>query len=294
VGRFARGWRRLPGKIPGQPQTRLRARTSIDTTSSRERTRRREQDDVVDAGAREHFGARRRRRSGRQDVVHQDDATRGTGCAAADRLECAAHGHPPLVTGTSRLRSGRHRSTREPADRQSQPVADGFRERPRLVVPAFGQPASRERHPGDRVGGRWTDRDHGVGERGRHASPTRELQPMDRGSRGPGVQERRPGDAHRRRRAVAAALDGDRPGAAAPLAPRWSERLERRAACLAERPASHAAARASRREHHVEPPREHGRTLTGATDTRMRARAGPARWEPGCRGRRCSAASASA
>ncbi len=31
VGRFARGWHRLPGIIPGQPQTRTRARPSIGT-----------------------------------------------------------------------------------------------------------------------------------------------------------------------------------------------------------------------------------------------------------------------
>ena len=205
MGRFARGWRRLPGKIPGQPQTRLRARSSIATTPSRERTCRGEHDDLVDPRTRERVRARRRRRSRRQDVVHQDDAARHAG-GTANRLERAAHGHPPLVTRTSRLGSGRHRSTREPEDRQAQPAAHGPRERPRLVVAAFGQPASCERHPGDRVGGRRTDGDHGVGERGRHAPPTRELQPMDRGARGPGVQERRPGDAHRRRRAVAAAF----------------------------------------------------------------------------------------
>ena len=33
VGRFARGWRRLPGMIPGQPQTRTRARSSIGRSS---------------------------------------------------------------------------------------------------------------------------------------------------------------------------------------------------------------------------------------------------------------------
>lgn len=270
MGRFARGWRRLPGKIPGQPQTRLRARSSIATTPCRERTRRREHDDVVDPRARERFGACRRRRSRRQDVVHQDDPPGDAGRIATDRLERAAHGHPPFVTWTSRLRTGRHRSTREPEDRQTQPGSHSPCERPRLVIPALGQPASRERHPGDRVGGRCTDGNHGVGERGRYAPPTRELQPMDRGARGPGVQERRPGDAHGRRRAVAAALDGDGPGATTTLAPRGAERLERIATSLTERPAARAAARASRREHHIKRPGEHGTTLPGAADTRTR------------------------
>jgi hypothetical protein len=269
VGRFARGWRRLPGKIPGQPQTRLRARSSIATTPRRERASRREQHDLADPRVRQRVGTRRRRRPRRQDVVDQDDAQRDSGRGAANRLERAAHRRPPLLTRSPRLGSGRHGSTREPEDRQTEPDADGARERPRLVVPAFGQSVSCERHPSDRLDGRWVDGDHGVRERRRHAPPTRELQPMDRGARRSGEQERRPGDAHRRGRAISATLDGDGPGTATPPAPRWTERLERLAASLAERPAAHAAARASRREHHVERPGEHGATLASAADTRL-------------------------
>ncbi len=294
MGRFARGWRRLPRKIPGQPQTRLRARPSIATTTCRERTSRSEQYDLADTRTRERLRARRRRRSRRQDVVHQDDAPRDGRYVTADRLERPTHRRPSLVTRSPRLWSGRHGSTREPQDRRSEPDSHGSRERPRLVVPTFGQPASCERHPGNRIDGRWIDGDHGVRERGGHAPPARELQPMDRGARGPGVQERRPGDAHRRRRAATAAIDGDGRGAATPLAPRRTERLERRPASLAERPAAHAAARASRREDNVERPGEHGATLAVAADTQPAPRAGPARSEREDRERRSGAVTASA
>ena len=184
----------------------------------------------------------------------------------ADRLERPAHGRASFDSGAPRLRGGRHGSVHEPRDRQTQPAADRPRQRPRLVVSPLGQPVPRERYPCDGVCGRRADRDHGVGERGRDAPPPRELQPMDRRARRPGVQERRTSEPHGRRRAVPATIDRHRPGTAAPLAPGRTERFERTAARVTERPGTVSAPRAPRREDDVERPAEHDATLAGTTD----------------------------
>ena len=180
----------------------------------------------VHAGAHEGLGARGRGGAGRQHVVDQDGRGAGHGRTPAERLERAAHRHPPLRAG--RRACGAVATARRSSRRtgRSQPAADGAGERPRLVVAALGEPPSCERHPGDRVGGRRIDRDHGVGERGRDAPPSRELQPVDRAPRRSRVQERRPGDARPATAGSRAALDRAR-RAPAPLAPRRRERLER-------------------------------------------------------------------
>jgi hypothetical protein len=264
-------------------------------TPSRERACRREHDDLVDPRTRERICTRRGRRPGRQDVVDQDDGARSIS-RATDRFERAAHDLAAFVTGTPRLRRRRDGSTCQANEREPEPNADGARERIRLVVATFGQPAPSERHPGDSVRDRRVHGHHGVGEGARHAPPAGELQPMDRGAGGTRVGERRPDDADGRRRAVGTVVESDRRRAAAPLAPRWTERLERGAASAAERPAARAAARASRREHHVERPSEHGTTLAGAADTGVatRPRAGPARSGRAGRGRRSVPSTASA
>ncbi len=134
----------------------------------------------------------------------------------------------PLLAGPPRLRRGRHRRAREPDDGQVRAGPDGRRQRSRLVVAALGQPPSRERHPGDRVGG-VVDRRRPWRRR---AQPPRSAIPRTSvgwiaARAGPAYRNGERATLDRRRRAVVAALDGVRARATAALAPRRAEHLER-------------------------------------------------------------------
>ena len=262
-------------------------------TLAGERSCGREQRNIANPGGGERLGARGRRRAGGEHVVDQEHAS---GHARTSKgFECAPHRLASFLARASRLRRRRDRTTRQPNDGEIEPRPDGDGERSSLVVTAFRQPAACERHPRDRVGRRRTRGDHGIGQRRRHASPPRELQPMDRRAGRTRVQERRPGRLHRRRRAVATPGHERRTRSATTFAPRWCQGDEREATVVAERPRTHAAARTPRREDDVERPGEHGETVARATDMPAdRATAGGARSAPGAHARRSTVASGSA
>ena len=116
VGRFARGWRRLPGSIPGQPQTRTRARSSIGTRGgARERPSGREQMHRDGASLAQRLRGCRSGRAGRQDVVDEQYVT-GDGHAIA-RDERTPHRRATFRSVTLGLRSGGDRTAEQSADR---------------------------------------------------------------------------------------------------------------------------------------------------------------------------------
>src|SRR5437867_1080470 len=109
VGRFARGWHRLPGRFPGQPQTRTWAHRRIGTGTAKpqrghrvvERARCGDQMDPAGAGCGERLGTRRGRRPGGEDVIDQQDSL---GCRT-DRFEAPSHRLPALGAAAPSLRS---------------------------------------------------------------------------------------------------------------------------------------------------------------------------------------------
>jgi hypothetical protein len=233
VGRFARGWRRLPGRIPGQPQTRTRALSrigTVDTLVQRGRPRRQfgkgpsgdDQMHPAGPGDAERLRARRRGCPGREDIVHEQDA----GWRGAERHEGPSHRASALRPATAGLGGGGDRAPKEWPGRDGKLAAQCDREGASLIVAPLGEAATSERHPGEHVGGRWIGGGHRARQRRGHAFPPGELQPVDRGLRGTFVQERCPGARQRLRGTVRTTRDGDRTRSPAPRAPRRLEGLQ--------------------------------------------------------------------
>src|SRR6185312_7715232 len=272
VGRFARGWHRLPGRIPGQPQTRTRARLRIGGASrtaqrpppAGDRAGRGDRVHLRRTGLAEHVGSRSQGRARRQHVVdEQDPRRRGTA-----RPEHPVHRHPPLGARALRLRRGRDRATELPPGRALGHAGERDGERARLVVSALRAPAPRERHPRDDVdvGDTPGARDR-VGEGRGDVTPARELQPQDRAARRPVVDERRSHRRQRRRRTVLARRLWPVGRIAAPFAPRRFDRPQPRRTVRTERPRPRAAPGARPWEQGVEHPDHHRATLPTGTDT---------------------------
>jgi hypothetical protein len=276
VGRFARGWHRLPGWIPGQPQTRTGARLSIGTAfltarTTRsggpvgERAARGEEVDIAPSRFHERCGAGRSRGAGGEHVVDQEESGRcGPVRDASERI-----GHRPhaFLPGPARLRSGRLRPADEGGRGEIELACERPREHASLVEAALGPPPGRERDPGHRVGRRRAERRQGRCERLPHASPTGELQSVDRGPGGSLVREggsrRRDG----RRGTVPASIHVHRRRPPTVTAPRWLQREEFPGARGAERPRACAASGAGPREENIDRAIEHGGTLRRAADT---------------------------
>jgi hypothetical protein len=285
VGRFARGWHRLPERIPGQPQTRTWARLRIGTTGAPPQRGGppvvgkpvRDTDgpscghQVDPAGSHggQRFGARTGGRSGGEDVVHQEDPRwRHTGPD-----ECAPHRFPPLPAPTLSLRTRRDRPPQHPADRDAGPPTDPDGERTSLVVAAFGQTTPRKWYPGNDVdGGKLVARDERVGQRRGDVTPPGEFQPVHGRSGGPLEQERGSGRRDRRWRTVAAGGNGDRRRATTAGAPGSLQRDQSPAAYGAERPRPTPTSGAPPREDDVERAGEHAATVAPAADTAMGGR----------------------
>src|SRR4029079_990855 len=135
VGRFACDWHRLPGTIPGQPQTQTRARSSIARGYlARYRPSGRQQPDLPRALLAEDLRARGGGGARREDVVDQEDPRRGR---PPGRPERAQHRGPPVDTAPTSLRALRVVPPEERLDRHAEVHADHERESPRLVVPPF-------------------------------------------------------------------------------------------------------------------------------------------------------------
>jgi hypothetical protein len=262
VGRFARGWRRLPRNTPGQPQTRTRARPSIGRAA--EGPRGGQHVHLPRTGGRERLRAGDRRGAGGHDVVHEEHVARG----AADRLEATAQRGPAVRSRPAGLRITGERTSEEMEAREASPACHLFGQHPRLVEPALRQPATTQRHPGHGLDRRDRSRgDHGPREGLPDAPPPRILEPMDRAARGAVEGERSASAADGRRGAVTAAGHGTRPRTPAALAPRRCQHDQGGAALRAERPRARAAARAPAREDHVEGPAQHPATLRRGADT---------------------------
>ena len=268
VGRFARGWRRLPGVIPGQPQTRTRARSSIGSTARpRERPRGRQQVDRAGAGTPQCLGRGGSGGAGGEDVIDQQDVRRH-GDPIAHR-ECPTHRRPTLCGVALSLRPGRDRAPKQPPDRKVELPAHAGGEGPGLIEPSLGQAAARQRNPRDQVGTRGQVLHGGDrrGQRGADPPPAGELQPMHRPASRPLEAERRSGAVEDRRRTVVAGPHRPGPRPAAPLAPRRRQRHQLITTIRAEGPWTRGAAGASLREDDIQRAGQHRRNLSRATDT---------------------------
>jgi hypothetical protein len=266
VGRFACDWRRLPGNVPGQPQTRARAlRASIASGQrTRERSRGRGQRHPVSARLPKHSRADVGGGARGEDVVHQKDPRRHP---AAGRSERPLQRQPPLGAGSARLRTDVGCAPDQGERGEAGARGQGAREHFGLVVASRRQPRSRQGHPRDDVGRERVRRDDGTGKCVGDRSPTRELQSVDRAACRPMEQERGAGEVDRDRRTVPAR--GDRPlrRTSTPDAPRWLQCDERVGAGAAERPRTRAAPGARAREHDIERLRDHTETVAGGADT---------------------------
>ena len=283
VGRFARGWHRLPGRFPGQPQTRTWARRRIGTTARNaqrrdwivERAGRGHEVDPTGAGRGEGVSARGGRGPGREDVIDEQDPLR----RCARRIEAPQHRRPALGTAPAGLGTGRSRATEQAHDRDPRSLSEPRGKRPGLVVPALGEPSTRKRHPRDDIDG-WQSitRDDRRGEGPGHIAPSGELEPVYGPSRRTIEEERRPSRRHRVRRAVTAGRNRHAGRAAASVAPGTPERHERRTATGTERPRPVPASGAPAWEDDIERPREHAATVPGTADIARAGRPRPVRF----------------
>jgi hypothetical protein len=267
VGRFARGWHRLPGVVPGQPQTRTRARSSIGrSTGAQERPCSHQQRDARRSVGEQDLGARGSGRSGGEHVVDEQHMV-GHGRAIASD-ERSAHRRSPRLRIPSGLRTGRDDPAQQPSHRKPGLPADGDREHPRLIESPLGLPSPGQRHPCRDVGSRWNARRHRRAERPADASHPSVLEAMDRGSSRPLERERRPGmrDLHGWTLAASGHLAIGGRGATS-CAPRGRQRVEATGASLTERPRGRAAPRAARRENDIERPGQHEPTIGLGCDT---------------------------
>ena len=281
VGRFARGWHRLPGRFPGQPQTRTWARRRIGTTPPNpqrghrvvERARRSDEMDPAGAGRCERLGARRGRSPGGEDVVDEQDPLR----RRTRRFEASPHRRPALGATAPSLRTRGSLAAEQSSDGDPGPVSEPHRQRASLVVAALREPPAGQGNPRDDLDRRQIvarcDRRR---ERGRHVAPSGELEPVNSPSRRTVEEERRASRGHGGRRAVTTGRHRDAGRAPAPIAPGTRERDEGSAAARAEGPGPVAASRAPAWEHDVERPREHATTVPGDADIARATRPRPA------------------
>jgi hypothetical protein len=279
VGRFARGWHRLPGMVPGQPQTRTRARLRIGSPGraaqrgppSCDRSGGGHGVDLRRTRLAEDVGGGGHRRARGEDVVDKEH-TRGRRTAGA---EDAVHRHAAFGAGAPRLRRRRDRTAELASCGPLQPARERDGQRPRLVEPPLRASSARERDPRHHVDvGDGRSRRDRVGERRRDVTPSRELQSEHRSSSGPVVHERGSRRRERRRRAVRARGLRLVRGCAASRAPGRLDRPKVTQAVGAERPRAGAAAGARPREQRVEHP-AHRATVAAAADT---PRAAGRRW----------------
>ena len=266
VGRFACDWHRLPGRIPGQPQTQTGVRGSVAPGRKEpgEGPSGREQAHRARAGAAKDPRAFGRGGPGGQDVVDEQDLSRGR--IATRETEGSVHGAAAL-----RARSpGLGRRVPDPLQRSRRREAedgrDGQGQGPGLVVPSGRTAPRRERNPRHALRRGWRNGGHGRPQGLGHASPAGELEPMQRGARGPLVQERSPGPRDRGRRTLEAGRERLLGGPAAASAERRQEHHEGLAARPAERPGPRPASGTALGIEEVQDGVEHSPTVEPAAD----------------------------
>ena len=251
VGRFARGWHRLPGNLfPGQPQTRTGAHPSIERP--RERPGGRQDSHLARTGPHQRFSASCSRCARREHVIDEQDARWDSLVLVRACSETPAHGFTPLGASSLGLRIGSPDALEQRAPGDVERVSDHQRERPRLVEPALGSARASERNPGHNVRRAGFDCGHRCPQGLRHLPPAAELQPVHGRARRPLERERGPRPRDGRRRALATAHGRARRRQPAALAPRRREGDEPLPAVVAERPHAARAPRAPLREEDVE------------------------------------------
>jgi len=207
VGRFARGWRRLPGMIPGQPQTRTRARSSIGRSPrAQERPGGGNEHDLRRAGLEQRLGARGSRRSRREHVVDEQHVRGHRNAIWND--ERAPHGGSPLGSVALGLGAGRLHPPEKAPHRKAGLPANLDRQHLRLIEASLGLSAAGKRRPRHDVGAAGNAGAHGGAERPGDAAHAPILQVMHRLARGPLERERRPGARDRIGRALTTSGDG--------------------------------------------------------------------------------------
>ena len=219
----------------------------------RERSRNRPDVHLLCAVGSQSVGSRGDRRTGRQDVVNQQHASRWR----ADSGEGTPHRGAPVRARTRRLRGCLDAATQQPNGRHVELAPERHRERPRLVEATLRLPRARQGHPCDRVDLRTFGRCDGPGERSGDVAPARELQPMHRPLGRPVVHEGGADGRHRGGWALAARRNREHRRRAAPLTPRRPDRSQVGAARRTERPRPVAAAGARAWIRSIEEPPEH-------------------------------------
>jgi hypothetical protein len=272
VGRFARGWRRLPERIPGQPQTRTRARSSIGTRARPGECPRGNQQVHRDGAS---FSQCLRSRGGggarREDVVNQEHVRRNHDPLAG--AKSSPHGRTAFRRVALGLRSGGDGSPKQAACRQIQCPGNADGQNPRLVEAALSEAAAGQGYPRDNVGrrGQVVER----GDRARQSrpdpAPAGELEPVHRSARRSLEPEGCAGAVQNFGRTIATCRPRLGPRPPALLAPRRDERLELGTTVGAERPRTRATARTPLGEDRLQGPGKHRPTLPGAGDTTARA-----------------------
>lgn len=209
--------------------------------------------------------ARPRRGTRGEDVVHQEHA----GWARPDRTERAGHRCAALRAAPPGLRRQVERPLEKRDRDEGRRGAHCLRQGPGLVEAALGRAPAGQRHPRDHlgVGRRWPHGHHGAAERGRHRTPSGELQSVHCMAGRPLKQERRPGQVDLRRWTLRASGSSACPRNAATLAPWRGERDQLAAAYAAEWPGAAATSRTAVGEQDVEEPPKHRGNLAGGTDT---------------------------
>ena len=267
VGRFACDWHRLPGTIPGQPQTRTGVCRSVapGREGPRKRPCRREEPDLVHACPPEHPRALGGGRARGEDVVHEHHASwRRVGSAVP---KGSVHGPPALLSGPTGLCRRVTGSAQECASLDAELRRYRHREGPGLVVSSRGPAAARQRDPGHAVGACTRHGGHCRPECLGDASPPLELQPMQGGANRSLVEERRSSPPDEPRWAIAARRDLLLHGAAAGGAGRGGQHDDPAATRIAERPGASCAARAPSGEEQLEHGLQHAPKLGGTADT---------------------------
>jgi hypothetical protein len=266
VGRFARGWRRLPGEIPGQPQTRTRARSSISSSPrAQERPGPDDEHHLRRAGIEQRLGARRGRGARCEHIVNEQHVRGHRGPIAS--YERAAHGRSTVGGISLGLRAGRSHTPQERPDRQTGVPRHLNRQHLRLVESSLGFPAAGERNPGHHVGAARGRRGHRSAERSPDTSHPAIFEVVDRLPGRPLESERRPRTSDDVGWAVTTAphARAGRWGATA-VAPWGRQRDEVASAPVAEGPGARATARAPRGEDHVERALQHRPTISALCD----------------------------
>jgi len=271
VGRFARGWHRLPGKIPGQPQTRTRARSSIGRSAgSQERPSRHEERDCLRPTGSQRFGARGGRSSGREHIVDEQHVRRHGRPVTND--ERSAHRCPPLHRVALGLGTGRDDAPKQASDGQPGLACDGAGQHLRLIEPSLGLASPGQRDPRHHVGAGWRAGGHRRAQGPPYAPHPSVLELMNGGAGGTLEGEGGPGARHRVGGTLLTprTITTGRRGSAS-LTPRRGQRDQRASTPAAERPGRGAAPRAPRGEDDVERTHQHG------SDDRKRVRHEPVR-----------------